>query len=315
MLKRINWLAVLYTFIWVVCLSGLVVFMSFIEVNKATVKCKDVKVFIPGVRSFIDRAELDNMLTSVGGPLIGRELDKINIHLLENKLKANPFIEKAKIYADMDGVIHVMIEQREPLLRILNYTNQDFYIDKNGFKIPTSPNFTARVLVANGFIMESFTGKVDTMGTKMARDLYKTAQFIQNDTLWSEQIEQLYVNEQSEIEMIPRLGEHKIILGDADSLDVKFRNLLAFYKKALPEVGWNAYTTISVKYANQIVCEKDPEYWQLAADSAKKVAAAVAGTPAGAPAVDTVKVKAAISATNKVNTTNKNINTTKAVKH
>jgi cell division protein FtsQ len=257
MLKRINWKAVLYTFIWVVCLSGLVVLMSFIEVKKQDLRCTDVKILIPGNRSFIDRIQIDSILLAKQGPLVGRWLTKINIQQLENTLKANPFIETARVYSDMDGVVHVQIEQREPVLRILNITNQDFYIDHKGYKIPTSPNFTAAVLVASGFILEDFSGRVDTLRTGLAHDLYSTALFISRDTLWNDQIEQLYVNPQNEIEMVPRVGNHRIVLGNADSLQVKFRNLLMFYKNALPKVGWDAYKTINLKYANQIVCEKN----------------------------------------------------------
>jgi cell division protein FtsQ len=231
--------------------------MSFIEVKKRDLRCTDVKVLIPGSRSFIDRAQIDSILLAQDGPLVGRWLNKINIQLLENTLKANPFIEMAKIYSDMDGIMHVQIEQREPVLRVLNLTNQDFYVDQNGFKIPTSPNFTASVLVASGFILEDFNGHVDTLRTGMGHDLFSAALFIMKDSLWNDQIEQLYVNAQNEIEMVPRLGNHKIILGNADSLQVKFRNLLALYKEALPKVGWDAYKSINLKYASQIVCEKN----------------------------------------------------------
>lgn len=256
MWKRINWKAVLYTVIWVISLSGLGVLMGFIEQKKEAVICKDVKVLIPGTQSFIERKEIDQILLQNKGPLIGRKLNLINIHEIEDELKANPFIEYAKVYADMDGIITVRIKQREPVLRILNSENQDFYVDINGLKIPTSENFTAEVLVANGMIAEHFSNKVDTLKTQMAKDLYHTAMFIRNDTLWNNQIEQIYVNTKKEIELVPRVGNQKIILGSADSLDVKFRNLLAFYKKALPKVGWDTYKTINVKYANQIVCEK-----------------------------------------------------------
>jgi cell division protein FtsQ len=275
MLKKVNWKAVLYLFIWLICLSGLVVLMGFIDVRKSAVRCTDVKIYIPGTRGFIDRAEIDVMLLSAQGPLAGRMLSKINIHQLENRLKANPFIEDANIYADMDGVIHVSIRQREPILRILNLTNQDFYIDHNGFKIPTSEDFTARVLVSNGFIIENFDGKVDTIDTKLVNDLYRIAAFIRKDSLWNDQIEQLYVNEQTEIEMVPRIGNHKIILGDADSLQVKFRNLLAFYKNALPKVGWEAYKTINLRYANQVVAERNLSAWQTIAENTAKAEAAL----------------------------------------
>jgi cell division protein FtsQ len=257
MLKRINWKAIGYTFIWLVCLSGLVVLMSFIEGKKQAVVCTQVKVLIPGNRSFIERKEVDNIVATSEGQLVGRELKSINIHRLENALRANPFIEFAKVYADMDGVIRIQIRQREPIVRVINSASQDYYIDRNGLKIPVSPNFTARVLVANGNILEGFAGDVDTLSTKLAKDIFKTALYIAQDTLWNEQIEQLFVNAKSDIEMIPRVGNQKIILGNADSLETKFGNLLAFYKKAMPKVGWDTYKTINIKYANQVVCEKN----------------------------------------------------------
>ena len=259
MLKRINWKAVVTVFVWVTCLSGLVVLMSFIGGEKDNLVCKDVRVIIPGSQNFIERAEVDQILVQNGGKLIGRQLKNINIQKLEEALKANPFIRFAKVYADMNGVINVQISQREPILRIINVAGIDFYVDKEGNKIPMSENFTANVLIANGIIYEDFNGKVDTLKTKMGKDLYKTAAFISADTLWNNQIEQLYVNQKNEIEMVPRVGDQKIILGDADSLGVKFNNLYVFYKKALPQVGWSTYKTINIKYTNQVIGEKNTD--------------------------------------------------------
>ena len=257
MLKRINWRMILYGFAWLVCLSGLVLLMSFIEIKKESLRCKDVKVILPGRYNFIERDEVDRILLENGGGLVGRDLNEINIHKLENTLKANPFIEYAKVYADMDGIVHVQIRQREPVLRVINMANLHFYVDGKGLKMPLSENFTAKVLVVNGMIDEDFTGKVEELSSKLAKDLFRIALFIKNDTLWNDQIEQLYVDLKGDIEMVPRVGDHKIILGDADSLQTKFRNLLVFYKKAIPKVGWDTYSTINLKYANQIICEKN----------------------------------------------------------
>jgi cell division protein FtsQ len=257
MLKNINWKGVLTTFVWLLSFSGLILLMSFIEVKKASQKCKDLKVILPGRNNFIERNEVDRILMEAGGALIGRDLREINIHKLENSLKNNPFIEFAKVYADMDGIIHVEIRQRQPILRLINRANVQFYIDENGLKMPLSENFTANVLVANGLIDEDFSGKVDTLNTKLAKDLFRMAQFIKTDTLWDNQIEQLFVDVKGDIEMVPRVGDHKIILGDADSLQSKFKNLLIFYKKAMPKVGWDTYKTINLKFANQVVCGKN----------------------------------------------------------
>jgi cell division protein FtsQ len=154
---------------------------------------------------------------------------------------------------EMDGVIHVEISQRQPILRIVNKFDQDFYIDQHGLKIPLSENFTAKVLVATGNIEELFANRVDSLHNDLTKDLFRTADFIRKDSLWSAQIVQIYVDDNKEIELIPRVGNHRILLGSADSLATKFDNLLVFYKQALPKVGQDAYKVINVKYANQVV--------------------------------------------------------------
>ena len=233
-------------------LSGLVVLMSFIEVKKAKVVCKNVKIYIPGNQYFIDNQEVNTILQLNSKALIGRSIESINTHLLEKDLQANAFIETAKVYTDMDGVIRIDISQRQPILRVINRADQDFYVDQHGIKIPLSANFTARVLVANGNIDEPFT-RVDTLHTSIGKQLFLAADYIRKDSLWSAQIAQLYINADHEIELIPRVGNHRILLGDADSLEVKFNNLLAFYKQALPIAGWETYKLINVKYPNQVI--------------------------------------------------------------
>jgi cell division protein FtsQ len=253
MFKKRIWKYLLISFAWVISLGGLFVLMSFIEVKKSEVICTDVKIYIPGNQYFIDRDEVDNILHIHSHALIGRRMENINIHALEKKLKANPFIEFAKVYVDMNGIINVEISQRQPILRIMNRFDQNFYVDQHGLKIPLSSNFTARVLVANGYIDELFANRVDTLHTPLAAELFKTADYIRKDSLWDAQISEIYVNKDREIELIPRVGNNRILLGDADSLDAKFHNLLVFYKKALPRVGWDAYKMINIKYANQVV--------------------------------------------------------------
>ena len=256
MFKNINWQAIFIGFAWFFSLSSVIVLMSFIEIKKVESTCEKVEVILPGNQFFIERAEIDEILKSKNGLLIGRRLSGIDIQYLENKLKANPFIEYAKVYVDMNGVIHADVKQRVPVLRILNLSGQDFYVDQNGYKIPLSDHFTARVLVANGIILEDFSGKVDTLKTKLSKDLFLTAKYIAEDSLWNDQIVQMYVNEKNDIELVPRVGNQKIILGNADNLKDKFRNLLLFYKKAIPQAGWDTYSSINLKFKGQIVCEK-----------------------------------------------------------
>lgn len=256
MLKRINWKAIFKGFAWLTCLAGVVVLMGFIDTKKKSVKCEKIEILIPGADNFIEIEEIDAILKQNQGDLIGRNLEGINLHEIEKNIAVNPYIGFVKVYADMNGTVFVEVKQRQPVLRILNAGGQDYYVDSDGLKMPVSPNFTANVLVATGNILEGFNGKVDTLMTPTAKDLYKTAMYVKKDTLWDAQIEQLFINDKADIEMVPRVGNQRIILGNAKDIETKMNNLLAFYKQAMPKVGWNAYRSINLKYTNQIVCEK-----------------------------------------------------------
>ena len=256
MIKRIPWKAILTGFTWTVCLAGLVVLMSFIEHKKQEVNCVALKVFIPGEQSFVTRKEVERIISGVNGDIKGKGLNTINSQALEDALKSNPFIKQAKVYSDMNGVVWVRIEQREPLLRIFNLKNQDYYVDNNGYKIPVSPNFTAQVVVATGNIGEDLEARVALLKTPIGKELFKVAQYLSKDTLWNKQIEQLYVNADSDIQLVPRVGDQQIIIGTADSLETKLNKLLVFYKQAMPKLGWNTYKTINLKYSKQIICTK-----------------------------------------------------------
>ncbi|PTQ95027.1 cell division protein FtsQ [Mucilaginibacter yixingensis] len=279
--KRL-WRTVLFSCIWVVFLAGMGLVMSFVSAKKAAIVCTKVQVIIPGNQYFIDKGGVSSIIGIESNSLVGRKLQNINIQALESKLRANPFVEAAKVYTDMDGVITVEISQRRPLMRIINNVNQDYYIDEHGLKVPLSDNFTAKVLVANGVIDEPFFGKVDTLKYQLTKDLFKTAQYISKDSLWSAQIGELYVNSQREIELVPRVGNQRILLGTADSLETKLANLRAFYKQAIPLVGWDAYRVINIKYPNQVIgirnenAKKDTS--AIKKDSTKTVATATVDT-------------------------------------
>ncbi len=256
MLKKVNWYQILTLFIWVISLSGLVALMGFIEGKKLETKCRNVEIYLPGNQFFVERKEVNELLNKQNDSLVGKKLASLNIQKIENTLKNNPFILSAKVYADMDGIIHADVKQRIPLLRMINGIGQDFYVDKLGYKIPLSTHYTARVLVANGAINESFNNKIDTLKSKVAKDIYQIASFIGQSSVWNEQIEQIYVNNNNVIELVPRVGDQKIILGNGEFLKEKFRNLMVLYKKGFSKFGWQTYKTINLSYRGQIVCEK-----------------------------------------------------------
>ena len=88
------------------------------------------------------------------------------------------------------------------------------------------------------------------------RDIFHLVGYINRDDFWSAQIDQIYVDGNDEIDLIPRVGNHIIHLGSAENFEDKLRNLGVFYDRVLPEVGWNKYSRINLAYKDQIVCRR-----------------------------------------------------------
>jgi len=255
-IKNIMWKRVFLGILWLGCLSGLVFLMGFISIKSNDLACNDLRVIIPGEQSFVIREDIDQLLMKKHGEIIGKTLASIPIHEIEQDLQAIPFIELAMVNMDMNGVMTVNIKQREAVLRVINARGEDFYVDENAVKFPLSKHYAPNVLVANGYIGEGYGAITDSIQTSLLMELFQTAKFIQADSLWNDQIEQLYVNANREIEMVPRVGGHQIILGNADSLQTKFNKLLLFYKYIAPTVGWDVYKAVNLSFANQLVCTK-----------------------------------------------------------
>ena len=79
---------------------------------------------------------------------------------------------------------------------------------------------------------------------------------MQSDELWRNQITQVYVNESNELELVPRVGNHIILLGGLDDYEKKMDKLEAMYNEGFDITGWNAYSVVNLKFKNQVICKR-----------------------------------------------------------
>ena len=89
-----------------------------------------------------------------------------------------------------------------------------------------------------------------------ATGLLPLARVLYADEFWNRQVEQIYVEDANNVILYPRMGNHKIVLGNTDQVGDKLARMLLFYKKGLPQAGWNRYESINLAYEGQIVCKK-----------------------------------------------------------
>ena len=92
---------------------------------------------------------------------------------------------------------------------------------------------------------------------------------MEND-FWKNQIEQINVTPDLGIELVPRVGNHIVYIGQLPKcndknlrgkeiknfVDKKLNRLRKFYLYGLSQAGWNKYSYINLEFDNQIICKK-----------------------------------------------------------
>lgn len=253
-MKRIGMIA-----LWVLLCGGLLFSLGFVQKKQGETLCygMDITISPEAENFFIDRTTVVSILTNEGkeDQIVGEPVHKINVAELEQRLERNPFVYNAEVYAYLNGKLRVDVYQRKPVIRIIRADGSGYYIDNRGLKMPLSESYTARVAVATGNIYEKYS-EGDSLRSIVTQQLYALAMFLEHDEFWRAQVEQIFVNEKSELMLIPKVGDHQIMLGTAEDLEEKFNRLMLFYKEALAKTGWNNYSMINLKYKGQIVCTK-----------------------------------------------------------
>ena len=259
--KHLRFKHFLTTVLWSVVLAGLLVVMGFVNISRNKEKCTGLKINVnySNGMNFLDDNDIREQVYAVEGDLIGRELKSIDIAKLEREVSAMNAVKNAEVYSDLKGNIIIDIIQRRPVARIFAENGKSGYLDETGKWMELSGKYTARVIVINGNIPPMAEGKAVSSDEDVVafwdgmNNLIKT---IGEDEFLKAQFEQIYVNKNREVILIPRVGKHSIMLGKPDHLSGKFEKLKLFYKDGLSRVDWNRYKQIDLRYKDQVVCTK-----------------------------------------------------------
>jgi cell division protein FtsQ len=209
--------------------------------------------------SFMTKEDIYNYLFPGGDHLVGKNVNRIDVTVLENKLMQNPYVYGADAYVTPQGVLKIRVQQRKPIARIFDPFGKSVYLSSEGILMPASEGINRRIMVVSGILRDTivkYTGKSvnEIHIMPVLKEVYATAAFLDKDTVYSSLTGQIYINEDQELELISTMDDHTILIGNADNLEWKFKKLMAFYKKGMPRIGWDVYSKINLKYSNQVVC-------------------------------------------------------------
>jgi len=226
----------------------------------------DVTVLGDEEKKYIDETIITKIAETATDKIVGKKVNEIDIAAIHKKLAENSSVKEAHVFTTVDGRCVIEVKQRTPIARILNADGTSFYLDKDGFTMALSSHYTAKVPVFTGVINEkmsqesilNYAPESDYLKSTLLDDIYVLTNFISGNEFWKAQVEHVRISAQKEFEIIPRVGNHLITIGDATNLEEKFRKLMAFYANTIHTRDLNAFSSINVEYDGQVVCVKRP---------------------------------------------------------
>lgn len=243
-MKRIKW-----DDVRLVLMFGALVFLfSFSGKRNEDRKLADTNIVFEDDETFITHDKVNNLLIQNFDSVTSIPKVKLDLNSVEKRLDTNPMVDKAEVYATVDGKLKAVIKQRVPIARVFEGADS-YYIDYKGRKMPLSEVSTARVPIV--------TGEIDKVG----RDrLHKLLRYINDDDFLKKNIIGMEIKPTGGIKMMNRNYDFDIQFGRLINMEKKFNNYKAFFQNAVRDTLIENYKTINLKFTQQVVCTKKEDY-------------------------------------------------------
>lgn len=257
---------------WSLCGAAIVFLTGFAihQHDNRTADGIDIAIERKADQYFVSEEDIKTMLIRHGFGMNDQAIESIDVPTIEQLVLADPGVENCEACITVEGKVLIRITQRRPIARLTNLSGESYYMDDRGMLMPTSASYTAPVIVVNGYFSDTYANmakhncsiiSADSALKTLTQldDIWNIVKAIDSDSFLRAQMVQLYLSPENGFELIPRVGDHKIVFGPAEGIEGKFRKLHLFYVYGLGKTGrWNEYSSIDLRYKNQIVCTKKP---------------------------------------------------------
>ena len=220
----------------------------------------DVRILDSARLSFITVQDVKDCIREGYGVWNGRRLDSLGLRRIEAVLKDRSAILTSEAYTTRDGILHVRVTQREPVVRFQG-PDGGFYSDENGFLFPLQQGYTSRVPIIDGNVPvrtgDGYKGQARTpQEREWIEGIIGLVRYIDRSKTWGSAIVQITVDAHGDIVMVPRTGKERFIFGRPDDWADKFSRMERYYTCIAPSKEEGYYATVNLKYPGQIICRK-----------------------------------------------------------
>ncbi|MFN5479745.1 MAG: cell division protein FtsQ/DivIB [Chitinophagaceae bacterium] len=261
-------LKIMNVIFWILIGSG-VTFLLVSAVKKEMAStCKGIIVQFNDRATYrmLDQQEVLNTVWPLGAHTypIGKSTASVDMRSLEEQLERNPWVRQADFYFDHNAMLHVSIQQRKPVARVFTHQGNSFFLDDQYMLLPVKLGSRISLPVFTNFYVDP--AKATQADSMLLARVVSLSRFIQSDSLWMAQIEEVAIRSDRSLEATVQMGDQVVQLGYRRDWEKMFGKLQTLYRHIGQEGHWSKYATIDLQYKDQIVCVRN-ESARLVADS------------------------------------------------
>jgi len=222
--------------------------------------CKGLEVTILDSleNSFVSKADVKKYLDKEYGRYVGEKLDSLDLVKIEKIIDGRSAVKKSHAYVTKDSLLRIEVTQRKPVVRFQK-KDGGFYADADGYIFPLQVNYASHVQIIDGDIPlaanSGYKGAITNPGEReWFENVMDVVNYIEDSRTWKGKIVQIHVEKNGEIVLVPREGRQVFRFGQPVQVAEKFGKMEMYYSHIVPEKGSEAYRTVDVRFADQIVC-------------------------------------------------------------
>ena len=220
----------------------------------------EVKILDTARLGFVSAEDVKAILDKEYGVFIGQRLDSVDLSRIETILNGRSAIRQSEAYATQDGVLHVEVAQRDPLVRFKT-PQGGFYADATGYLFPLASKYTSPVTVIEGETPISadnaFKGLPKTQAERdWLAGIIQLLGYIDGNKAWNGAFRSIRTDKKGEVVLQPVTGREHFLFGLPEDIPGKFARMENYYKYIAPSKEEGYYGSVNVKYSGQIICRK-----------------------------------------------------------
>lgn len=238
--------------VFALLVAGIIVTDMMSGKQDGEIRCSGISVEMSGTDvGLVNDADIRALVNRRWGGCVGQRLDSLKLSEIEKTLDYRGEVKGSQAYTTKDGVLHLRVERRVPIVKFVSTDGIRLYADAEGFLFPAMKDSKTPLPTVEGDIplQEGHNGE-----NPWLEDLVNMFGTIADSKTWRDGISKVSADSKGNITLYPKEGSERFIIGQPTSISSKLARMEDYYRYIAPTAEEGHYSSVNLSYKGQIVC-------------------------------------------------------------